>query len=118
MNSKNDSKVLLNKQERGWIFASIVELGGLYNSRFAKHLLKTHVVSYNKLEKEILEYSQLEIKDIPFILDTLDLLINEMSDWDFGAIYPGESKREVKALYDKLEIIYSQHQTTTIAPSK
>lgn len=104
--------IVLNKQENYLAFGSIVELGGLYRSRFSDHLLNEHEKEYKVIEEELEKNNKLLIKNIPLVLDTLYLLINEMSDGDFIALYDDVTKDDVRVLCNKLEKIYSENLTT------
>lgn len=104
----NQEFVSLDEKENSIVFGSVIELGGLYRSRFSDHLLIEHEHEYEVIKNRLERSGELLITDIPLVLETLYLLINEMSDGDFIALYDNVTKDDVKVLYDKLEGIYKE----------
>ena len=105
MKQSSRQLVHLNKDESYIASKSIIELGGLYRSRFSDHLREMHKEDYDRIKAEIDKSDCLQKSDILIVLETLYLLIHEMSDGDFLALYDDVTKDDVKALYGKLEKI-------------
>jgi hypothetical protein len=104
-----DQLINLDNDESYIAGKSINELDGPYHSRFSAHLRNMHGKDYERIWNEIHKNNRLNINDVSLVLETLYLLIYEMSDGDFLALYDDVTKEDVKALYKKLEKIHNQY---------
>ncbi|PIT90564.1 MAG: hypothetical protein COU22_01440 [Candidatus Komeilibacteria bacterium CG10_big_fil_rev_8_21_14_0_10_41_13] len=107
MNKQILQSIKLNKQERYIIGKSLIDSWG-YPYKPKKIKFEFDFEEYKRIDEKLDQNNhELEINDLPVILNSLEMLYYENGDLE--ALYNNVTKNDVKILHDKLEKIYKEN---------
>ncbi len=102
-------KVVFEKSELNIATLSIVELGGPFHSQLAKHLNKFHTAEYKIILDKLYEEKLITVKDLPLLIDTVYLLLEETPESDFGSYYEDVKKKDVQKFLGDIQSVYEKY---------
>lgn len=100
--------IILVETEINIVDLAILELGGPFHSSFAKHLQTYHFDQYDKIREELNLNSAINIDNLHFVIDIIQVFLMETLDSDWGTTYVDVSKKEVEDLLAGFIEIYSK----------
>lgn len=102
-------KLVFEKSELNIATLSIVELGGPFHSQLAKHLNEFHAPEYKTILSRLYEEKIIILKDLPLLIDTVHLLLEETPESDFGSYYEDVEKKDVQKFLSDVQSVYEKY---------
>ena len=102
-----EKSVIFEKSNINIMNLAIIELGGPLHSSFAKHLQAYHYANYDEIKKKLDSSSAIDINNLHFVIDILQVFLAETLDSDWGTLYKDVIKKDVEDLLASLIEIYS-----------
>lgn len=103
-------KLILDKSELNIATLSIVELGGPFNSQFAKHLNNFHSSEYHRILDKLYKEKLIALEDLSLLIDVVYLFLEETLDSDFGSYYEDVQKKDVQIFLNDIRSVYEQNK--------
>lgn len=104
-----ERKLVFEKPELNIATLSIVELGGPFHSQLAKHLNEFHASEYKVILGKLYEEKLIVLKDLPLLIDTVYLLLEETLESDFGTYYEDIEKKDVQKFLGNIRAVYEKY---------